>query len=147
MDSLKKSSVTRYAARGISAHNGPFSTSQDCGPRVGIGRYDASLIGTTPRVIRYYYCSISWAVGVGLGRISCLWCVHRRPTYFAFFASKTTVSLVADHCCFWKERPPEGQNRYQMAFICLWVAIGMLGSAQLRSLFVLLPTGKTPCFY
>ena len=147
MDSLKKSSVTRYAARSISACNVPNSCSQDCGPRVGIGRYEGSLIGTTPTIIGYYYFSISWAVGVGLGRIFLPLVCALSTDLFCLFASKTTVSLVADHCCFWKERPPEGQNRYQMAFICLWVAIGMLGRVQLSSVFVLAPTGQMPCFY
>ena len=137
---LKKSSVTRYAARSISAHNGPFSTSQDCGPRVGIGRYDASLIGTPPRIIRYYYCSISWAVGLVWVEFSCLWCGHRRPACFAFCLENDGF-LGPDHGVFWKEQTPEDQNRYQIPFIWLCLAIGILGRAQLRSLFVLAPTG------
>ena len=143
----KKSSITRHAARSFSAHNGPFSTSQDCGPRVSIGRYEASLIGTTPRITRHYDFSRLWVIRIGLGRVF-LPLVRASSTDLLFLLWVENDGFFCD----WRlhilvGRDPRGPKSLLYAIHMPRLATAMLTGVNLRSLSVLVPTGQMPCAF
>ena len=97
----------------------------------------------SPYIVVISYHGSSWSVEV---EFSCLGCAYLRPATLALCLLENDGFRLHWASLFLEGKRCRGPNRYQIAFICLLVATGMLGRGQLRYHVILELSGQTPCF-